>query len=42
VSLARHAPPAALEMLAELPPAYGWFIGARSYDSRTRTVTSLG
>lgn len=41
VSLARHAPPEALDVLAGLPAATGWFVSARSYDDQTRTVTSL-
>ncbi|WP_433306111.1 2'-5' RNA ligase family protein [Actinoplanes sp. CA-030573] len=45
VSLALRASPAqqraALEMAADLPPAYGRFDAARSYDTVTRTVTDL-
>jgi len=42
VSLARWpAPTLATRVLADLAPVTGWFVGARSYDSETRTVTTL-
>jgi len=45
VSLALNVPPnrreAALRLLADLAPADGHFVAARSYDTRTRTVTDL-
>jgi 2'-5' RNA ligase len=42
VSLApRPSPTIATRVLADLAPATGWFVGARSYDSATRTVTTL-
>ena len=43
VSLALNVPAshreAALHLLADLPPARGHFVAARSYDTETRTVT---
>jgi 2'-5' RNA ligase len=42
VTLARHAAPEAVEVLAGLPAATGRFVGARSYDDQTRTVTPIG
>lgn len=46
VSLALNVPPddrdVALTLLGDLPPAYGWFVAARSYDAGARTVTGLG
>ncbi len=41
VTLARHAAPDAADLLTGLPPATGRLVGARSYDSETRTVTDL-
>jgi hypothetical protein len=45
VSLALNVPeplrPVALDRAADLPPAYGEFVAARSYDTGTRTVTGL-
>lgn len=45
VSLALKASPAqrqaALALAANLPPARGRFVAARSYDTETRTVTDL-
>ncbi|GAA4604499.1 hypothetical protein BJY16_005030 [Actinoplanes octamycinicus] len=45
VSLALKVPPdriePALRVLADLPPARGRFVAARSYDTRSRTVTGL-
>jgi 2'-5' RNA ligase len=42
VSLARRpSPTAATRVLADLAPATGWFVGARSYDTKTRTATML-
>lgn len=45
VSLALKVPPArrdrALEVLGDVRPVRGWFTAARSYDTRTRTVTAL-
>jgi 2'-5' RNA ligase len=42
VSLARQAAPAvASRVLADLAPTTGWFVGARTYDSESRTVTAL-
>jgi 2'-5' RNA ligase len=41
VTLARHASPDATEVLAGLRSVTGWFVGARSYDDETRTVTDL-
>jgi hypothetical protein len=42
VSLARRPAPALCRrVLAGLAPATGWFVGARSYDSETREVTTL-
>ncbi len=45
VSLALNLPAdqrdAALALVGELPPAYGWFVAARSYDTATRMVTAL-
>ncbi|MFF5235457.1 hypothetical protein [Dactylosporangium sp. NPDC000521] len=45
MSLALHVPPpqreAALEVLGDVGPVRGWFVAARSYDTRSRTVTEL-
>jgi hypothetical protein len=42
VSLARQtSPTVASRALAGLPRATGWVVGARSYDSETRAVTTL-
>jgi hypothetical protein len=45
VSLALNVPAAqharARDLLADLPPAHGQFVAARSYDTQTRTVTDL-
>jgi 2'-5' RNA ligase len=42
VSLApRLSPTIATRVLADLAPATGWFVGARSYDRATRTATTL-
>lgn len=45
VSLALRVPPSAqaeaLRLLAGVPPAHGEFVAARTYDTRTRTVTGV-
>ncbi|MGI5175863.1 hypothetical protein ACQEVZ_05970 [Dactylosporangium sp. CA-152071] len=45
MSLALNVPPpqreTALAVLGDVAPAHGRFVAARSYDTRSRTVTDL-